>query len=90
MGRAGPSAHEHAETPVLSPISVDWDDVMDLHWPLSSYQAQHNLRILHSRPDNMPARCQHLPLRHWWDEGTHAVGVKGWREVEKRVGGGLE
>lgn len=36
----------------------------------------------------MPACCQHLPLKHWWDEGTHAGGVKGWRggwtEVEKK------
>lgn len=93
MGRARPTAREHARTPVLSPISLDGGDVMDLPWPPLSSRAQCIRTIRHSRPDNMPARCQHLPLKHWWDDGTHAGGERGWRwgwtAAEKRENSGL-
>lgn len=83
MGRAKPSAPEHTSTPVLSPISDDRDDVMDLHWPPVSSWAQGKHTVLRSWPDKMPAPCQHLFLRHWWDIGTHAVGAKEWRRAWK-------
>lgn len=83
MGRAKPSAPEHTSTPVLSPISDARDDVMDLHWPPVSSWAQGKHTVLRSWPDKMPAPCQHLFLRHWWDIGTHAVGAKEWRRAWK-------
>lgn len=77
---AGPTTHEHARTLALSPISLDGGDVMDLPWPPLSSQAQCNRTVIsHCRPDIMPTRCQHLPLKTRWDEGTHAGGENGQR-----------
>lgn len=77
MGRGEASTDEHAPTPALSPISVDGADVMGVHWPPLSSQVQRKRAILHTRPDNMPETCQHLPLTCCWDGGTHAIGAKG-------------
>lgn len=79
MGQAGPSAHEHARADVLSPISLDGADVMDLPWPpLSSPTQCNHTAIPHRRVDSMPTCCQHLPLKNWWDKRTHAEGETGW------------